>query len=130
MYTGEQLDPGTDLTMTISGRPGRSISQLVTGSHSSLVIGVVALGLAVAVAGVWFYRRNRAKGTMQVDKATGAGPTAAEEMDDAETLLDAILALDDQFQAGELSEEAYRRRRAELKARLKDKLGSQGAGVQ
>jgi LPXTG-motif cell wall-anchored protein len=130
MYTGEQLDPGTDLIMTISGRPGRSISQLVTGSHSNLVIGVVALGLAVAVAGVWFYRRNRAKGTMQVDKATGAGPTAAEEMDDAETLLDAILALDDQFQAGELSEEAYRRRRAELKARLKDKLGSQGAGVQ
>jgi hypothetical protein len=51
-------------------------------------------------------------------------------MDDAETLLDAILALDDQFQTGELSEEAYRRRRAELKARLKDKLGSQGAGVQ
>jgi hypothetical protein len=70
MYTGEQLDPGTDLTMTISGRPGRSISQLVTGSHSSLVVGMAALGFAVVVAGVWFYRRNRAKGTIQVDKTT------------------------------------------------------------
>lgn len=124
MYTGEQLDPGSELAMTISGRPGRSISQLVSGSSSDLLIGAVALGLALVVAGVWLYRRNQARATAPVDQATGAGWTAGEEMDDAETLLDAILALDDQFQAGELSEEAYRRRRAELKSRLKEMLGS------
>jgi hypothetical protein len=34
--------------------------------------------------------------------------------------MDAILALDDLYQAGKLPEEAYRQRRAELKARLKE----------
>ena len=36
--------------------------------------------------------------------------------------LDAIIALDDQYQAGNLSEAAYRERRAELKATLKGKM--------
>jgi hypothetical protein len=42
--------------------------------------------------------------------------------EDADALMDAIIALDDQFRAGNISEEAYRQRRAELKARLKEKL--------
>jgi hypothetical protein len=41
--------------------------------------------------------------------------------------MDAIIALDDMYQAGELPEEAYRERRAELKARLREQ-GSRGAG--
>jgi hypothetical protein len=36
--------------------------------------------------------------------------------------MDAIIALDDQYKAGNLSEEAYQKRREELKARLKSKL--------
>ena len=34
--------------------------------------------------------------------------------------MDAIIALDDQYQAGELPEDAYRQRRAELKERLQN----------
>jgi hypothetical protein len=46
------------------------------------------------------------------------------EDEDANTLMDAILALDDRYQAGELPEVAYKERRSELKARLRRMLGS------
>jgi len=117
MYTSDRLEVGTELAMTISGQPKGA--GLVAGSRTNLVIGLLAFGVALIVTGVWLFRRNRAERT---------GIEAAEELDedflpgeaaeDPETLLDAILALDDQYQAGELPEEAYRQRRAELKARL------------
>ncbi|HLE13828.1 MAG TPA: hypothetical protein VI776_03695, partial [Anaerolineales bacterium] len=59
-----------------------------------------------------------------VEVPAGETIQAGPDDQDADTLLDAILALDDQYQAGELPEEAYRQRRAELKAMLKDKLES------
>ena len=39
-------------------------------------------------------------------------------IDDSETAMDAILALDDLYKEGQLPEEAYLKRRAELKAHL------------
>jgi hypothetical protein len=39
--------------------------------------------------------------------------------EDEETLMDAILALDDQYHAGNLPEEAYLERRAVLKEKLR-----------
>ena len=123
MYTSDRLEAGSELAMTISGRPKGT--SLVAGSSTNLVIGLLAFGIALIVAGAWLFRRNRAERT---------GIEAAEELDeellpgeaaeDPETLLDAILALDDQYRAGELPEEAYRQRRSELKAHLKDMLGS------
>ena len=41
-----------------------------------------------------------------------------EELSEDE-LLDAIIALDDQYKTGNISEEAYKERRAELKAQLR-----------
>jgi hypothetical protein len=39
--------------------------------------------------------------------------------DDREKIMDAIIALDDQFKSGGISKEAYEKRRHELKDRLK-----------
>jgi hypothetical protein len=39
--------------------------------------------------------------------------------EDEETLMDAIIALDDQYRAGNLPEEAYLERRADLKEKLR-----------
>ena len=39
--------------------------------------------------------------------------------EDADTLMDAIIALDDQYHAGNLPEEAYLQRRAALKDKLR-----------
>src|SRR3972149_7550339 len=123
MYTSDRLEAGTELTMTISGRPKGT--SLVAGSSTNLVIGLLAFGIALIVAGAWLFRRNRAERT---------GIEAAEELDeellpgeaaeDPETLLDAILALDDQYRAGEVPEEAYRQRRSEHQPHMEDMLGS------
>ena len=42
-------------------------------------------------------------------------------------LMDAIIALDDQFQNGELPEEAYKKRRLELRTRLQEAIETQEA---
>jgi hypothetical protein len=39
-----------------------------------------------------------------------------------EAIMDAILALDDQYQDGQLPEAAYKQRRAELKERLRNAM--------
>jgi hypothetical protein len=92
----------------------------------------------LVAGGVWLYRRRR--GERGSEEAGELGSEGVDEVpagweqgswgdaEDSNTLLDAILALDDKYQAGELPEEAYLQRRAELKARLKTLLGSLGAG--
>jgi hypothetical protein len=42
-----------------------------------------------------------------------------DEFEDSESVLDAIIALDDLHRAGKLSDEAYHNRRNEIKAKLK-----------
>jgi mono/diheme cytochrome c family protein len=123
MYNANRLEPGTALSISISGRPGST--GLIVGSNSNLIIGAVAFGLVLIGAGVWLFTRSRSGKEEQIVEVPAGEtiPTGTEDQD-ADTLLDAILALDDQFQAGELPEEAYRQRRAELKALLKEKLGS------
>ena len=122
LYSGDQIEAGSDLELTISGRPGGGSLIPTIGSSTSLVIGLVAFGLALVGVGIWLYRRRRGEADhleddtdLEIDEETSPS--------DTEELLDAILALDDQYQAGELPEGAYRQRRAELKARLKDSLG-------
>ena len=43
-----------------------------------------------------------------------------DEFEDSESVLDAIIALDDLHRAGKLNDEAYHNRRDELKAKLKE----------
>ena len=50
-----------------------------------------------------------------------AGCKVDDEFDDPESLMDAIIAVDDLHRAGKLSDEAYQKRRDELKSVLKRK---------
>jgi hypothetical protein len=90
---------------------------LGSASSSSLVIGLGAFGLALVLAGAWLYTRTRSSSAGDEPEEAGREEDSFES---SETVMDAILALDDLYQAGELPEEAYRQRRAELKARLKE----------
>jgi hypothetical protein len=119
MYSSSRLEAGTELSLSISGRPKSSGAALLSGSTSSLVIGLGAFGLALVVAGVWLYKRSRSAGLPGGDELDERGLPADDIPDDPEVLMDAILALDDQYQAGELPEEAYWQRRSALKDRLK-----------
>jgi mono/diheme cytochrome c family protein len=124
MYTSDLVPAGTDLAIDISGRPRTGGAGLVLGSNTNLVIGAFAFGLALVLAGGWLYLRNRngkaAEARQEIEEQLFAGG----EDEDVDMLLDAILALDDQYKSGQLPEEAYLKRRAELKAQIKEKMGS------
>jgi mono/diheme cytochrome c family protein len=122
MYSSGQFEAGSDLMMTISGRPGGGSLIPTAGSSTSLLIGLLAFGVALVGVGIWLYRRYQSNENEQVEEETSAGDVEETTPSDPEELLDAILALDDQYQAGDLPEGAYRQRRAELKARLKEVL--------
>jgi cbb3-type cytochrome c oxidase subunit III len=115
MYSGGPFPAGSSVTFTLSGRPGGGLVSF--GSLDTLVIGLGAFGVVLITAGVLMYRRNQFS-QAEVDEEADE-PVPFEE-EDRESLVDAIIALDDQYQAGELPEDAYRARRAELKLKLKE----------
>ena len=129
MYNGSSLATGAELRLTISGRA--SGDSLVSGleSNTGLLIGTGALGLVLIAAGVWLYQRSRTQTDERedADKADTSRDPSPDE--DADTLMDAILALDDLYKEGQLPEEAYHQRRAELKERLKVILEHKSTGV-
>jgi mono/diheme cytochrome c family protein len=121
MYNGPAYNPGQDLHLTIAaGSGGQGLA--IAGGSSSLLIGVGAFGVALIVAGAYLFMRNRSINIPQEAQAVPSAPIAAVS-EDAETIMDAILALDDLYKEGELPEDAYQERRAELKARLKELIG-------
>jgi hypothetical protein len=72
----------------------------------------------LVVAGVWLYRRN-ARVAGEPDDDDEYEPVEDGTYEDPDSIVDAIIALDDLYAAGELPEEAYQQRRAELKERLR-----------
>ena len=124
MYNGSSLLAGGSLDFTLSGSPAKATASLfTTGTMQNLAIGLGVFGIAMVSVGYWLFRRNRLKLSMQpaltgVDvpgSISGLGATPEDE----DTLMDAIIALDDQFHAGNLPEEAYLERRAVLKEKLR-----------
>lgn len=116
LYNGSGTIPGEDLRMTIV----RSNSLLSSAKNTNLLLGLTVLGAVLLVSGIWLFRKNRDIVTQTTTTAPVGNPTARYES--RESVMDAILALDDLFQEGKLPEEAYLKRRAELKDRLKDLL--------
>jgi hypothetical protein len=134
VYTGESLRAGSQLAVKITGNPNATASEAATGSLESrlgLIIGLGAFGLALILAGVWLSRRNRLVTTTDEAEMVEGEKTSLDEEDDtdtpedAEALMDDIIALDDLYQAGELPEAAYRERREELKGKLRAVVGEE-----
>ncbi|MBN2147656.1 MAG: c-type cytochrome [Anaerolineales bacterium] len=127
MYTSGSLEAGSQLSFSVSGRPQLSggTSLIEPSTTQNLAIGIGVFGLVLLLAGVWLYRRNKLQGTEADLADVGAALPAVEQLpDDPDTLLDAIVALDELYESGQLPEEAYQTRRTALKSRLKDLLGS------
>jgi hypothetical protein len=121
VYTGGSLPTGDELRMTISGGPASDNPILASGSASSLLVGAAVLGIVLVLTGFWLYSRNRPRDESSEQAGFEPDQPAAE---DADSLMDAILALDDLYQQGQLPEEAYIQRRNELKERLRGVLES------
>lgn len=121
VYNAVDLEAGTNLDIVASGAP-QTAAQPATGANATqnIIIGVGALGAVLILAGVWLFWRERRR----VDETDDEDLDDEDELEDEDMdeILDAIVALDDQFKAGNLSEEAYQERRAQLKAKLKGNL--------
>jgi mono/diheme cytochrome c family protein len=120
-YTTGALKSGDLLKLNISGKPA-SGAAVTTGDKNSLLIGLGSFGAALILAGVWLFFRMRARNEDEEDEEDLPAAGGASQ-ENAETVMDAILTLDDLYQAGKIPEEGYRQRRAELKARLKELTG-------
>jgi mono/diheme cytochrome c family protein len=114
LFTASGLTAGSNLDIKLTGRPGMT-PMVSTGSTSGLLISGGVLLAALIAAGYWFFSRKSA-GKDEPEVSDG-------EEESVESLLDAIVALDDLFQAGKLAKPAYLERREELKSRLKAARG-------
>ncbi len=121
-YSSNLLEAGSDLAIDISGRPTKGGPIVSLGSNSDLTIGLLAFGVALVVAGGWLYLRSRSSKIIQDEGDLEEETPAQDSGEDVDTLLDAILALDDQYKAGDLPQEAYLKRREELKVSIKEVL--------
>jgi hypothetical protein len=123
MYNGPAYSPGQELHLTVTTGSGVQALAVAAGNSSSLLVGIGAFGLALIVAGAFLFMRNRGRVTPQEEQTAAPSMPASPVSENAETIMDAILALDDLYKEGKLPEDAYHQRRAELKARLKVLLG-------
>ncbi len=122
LYNGGRIEAGQTLKLTYTEGSGASsfISRFTQGSStSSVIIGAGVLGVVLIALGLVLYRRSlKAEGTEAEDDGEGdAGSVPLPQTQ--ESLMDAIIALDDQYKEGRLPEEAYQARRSELKEKLR-----------
>lgn len=123
MFTGGSMSAGQTLAISLSGKPDLGGAAVVsTGSSSNMALGLGALGVALLGVGFWLFRRANRNAPVEEAEDENEEDVSVEEMD-SESLMDAIIALDDHFKSGGLPEEAYLRRRAVLKEQLRKELG-------
>jgi hypothetical protein len=122
LYSGSSLASGSTLNLTVSGMPGdKTSSGFVLNQHTWLLIGVGALGVVLIGLGIFLFLRDRRLKKLEDelgDEDEGDKDDSLGE--DREGIMDAIITLDDQFKTGDISQEAYEKRRNELKDRLKN----------
>ena len=115
IYESDAVVAGESLQFTLSGSPASGVTTTTAaGSNTGLLIGVAALGLAFLIAGLWIYRQDKHQDEVEEERG--------DEFESAEDVMDAIIALDDLHGRKKISENAYQKRRAELKEILSARL--------
>lgn len=118
IYGLKGVAAGEKLNFAVSGTPSDAAAASTpnqTAPNQNLLIGVGALGLTLILAGAWMYLRDRQRGEDHVDAND-------HEFESSEDVMDAIIALDDLHRARKISDEAYQKRRTELKNILKEMM--------
>jgi hypothetical protein len=124
-YNGSSLIAGSSLEFTLSGSPKKAVTSIFsTGTMQNLAIGLGVFGVALVFGGLWLFRKNQRKVALQSATEGMDIASSTSEMDASPegegTLMDAIIALDDQYHAGNLPQDAYLERRAILKDKLRE----------
>jgi hypothetical protein len=124
MYqSNSSLKQGDTLTISLSGNAnasaGAGAGAAQAGDVNPLMVGLGVFGLALIGTGTWLYfQRKTLQPAIADDAAEPVEAPINASGESSETILDAILALDDLHANGKLPEPAYQERRAELKSRL------------
>jgi hypothetical protein len=125
-YALGPLEVGESLEITLSGRLRALIALSGENAERNLAIALGALGLAMIGVGGWWLLSRRETPGAEAESEDRLGDDSADAPIDTERgeLLRAIADLDDRYEAGEVPEAEYQRRRAELKARALDLMAA------
>jgi hypothetical protein len=123
IYELNDVGAGEKVKLAVAGTPKESTGTASTSapetvtSNKNLLIGAGALGIALILAGGWMYLRDRNR-----PEQTNGEEDAGDDFESSDDVIDAIIALDDLHRARKISNEAYQKRRTELKDILKEKM--------
>lgn len=118
VYSAAGISRDAELSFRITGKMGGQAGLGSSFSPNQVIpyaagIAGIAGGLLLTV-GVWLYLRGR-RNDSKAGTETGAGAPRAE-------ILDSILALEDLYQNGEISQESFEGKRSQLKEQLRKAL--------
>ncbi len=116
LFSSPALPAGSTFEMQVSGKVSASATGSDPNAQQNIIYGAIALGVALIAFGLWYYFRDQNDDDDEYDDYDDEDETA---YDNAEQIMDAIIALDDAYRAEEIEEEVYQKRRAELKEALK-----------
>ncbi len=119
MYNGGELAAGDQLEMVVTKQSSTSLPTISSSSSMGIAIGLGVLAVTLILAGAWLYYRNKNQPVIPEEDKPVSDPS-----DTQESVMDAILALDDLYKDGQIPEEPYRKRRQELKDRLRELTAS------
>ncbi len=122
-YATKDIKAGGKLTLKLTGTPKvtdtTNTNTTAVSKNNTVLIGAGGVGIVLVLAGVWLYWRDRKRG-LAIDEEDV--DDEEEEFESSEEVMDAIIALDDLHRAKKISEDAYQKRRAELKEILKGQM--------
>ena len=113
VYSSGALNQGERLQFEISGNSEMILPEGKTSSAllQNYWIGLAVLGTGMLLVGIWLFIRNR--------KAERSGVDTEEQIDARDQILDSIIALEDMFQRGDITEKTFQKKRDQLKEKLR-----------
>lgn len=130
-YQSNKMAAGSTLSLALSGKPGEPTG-FKFDRQTIMLIGIGIVGILLIGVGIYLYLRDRSRLLKEEQEKQAEQEEQDDQVDedalgeDRDNIMDAMIALDDQYKAGEIPKEAYEKRRMELKNRLKDILLTQG----
>ncbi|NOQ39786.1 MAG: hypothetical protein GQ562_05655 [Anaerolineales bacterium] len=118
VYAGGGLSRGEELQFQISENSETALIQDESSpvEIQGYLIGLIALGVVMILAGSWLFFRNRRLSGEEYELE--GDQKGAEE--DQDQILDQIIALENLYNSGEISEKSYLKKRQELKKKLSE----------
>jgi mono/diheme cytochrome c family protein len=118
MYTGtDEFASGSEILLELSGKHPANRIQLFRNSSNTNLILIIAGIVLILTAAVWWIIQY-VKEKRRDDEELFILEILSDDHAAQEEIMDAIIILDDRFEAGKLDQTTYTRQRSELKDRL------------